>query len=298
VVNLPRPIDVLLVSTGNFFVEKALRTNPLLKPTVMDPATYAQQASHSPYDVVIFDRVQPRDLPPGRYVMLRSDGQRLRQPRITIAMPHHPVLALIDANAWVIEQAFALTVPPGATRLMTANDLPVLVTHEDDGSKTVITGLDLQSADLGLSVSFPILISNIIRWLTAPQPSNTRQLIAGTPLHWDMMPSPDLASVIITNPQGRSVSSAITAQRLVFEQTAYTGIYTVNGNHYRQRFAVNLFNKAESTIAPVFFPADAMLPPSTDPVNIKETIDLRQYLLAMALLLLILESCYERIVIG
>src|SRR5437773_4807112 len=68
VVPPPKNLSVLLVTEGNFFLELAIKSLSLQKPQEMLPATY-ESTKPANFDVVMFDRYQPKFLPPaGNFV--------------------------------------------------------------------------------------------------------------------------------------------------------------------------------------------------------------------------------------
>src|SRR5437867_2626516 len=79
VVPPPKSLSVLLVTEGNYFLEKALNSLNLKKPDVMRPAAYEQKVPQN-YDVVIFDRYGPRELPQAGSFIYFLDGARAKLP--------------------------------------------------------------------------------------------------------------------------------------------------------------------------------------------------------------------------
>ncbi len=66
----PRKIAVLLVSPGNLFLEKVLRTDPQVAVEVRTPEQY--QGGMEDADVVILDSVSPPRVGPGRFVFVNG----------------------------------------------------------------------------------------------------------------------------------------------------------------------------------------------------------------------------------
>jgi hypothetical protein len=66
----PRQISVLLVSPGNLFLEKVLRTDPQVEVEVRKPDAY--QGGMEGFDVVVVDSVSPQKLGSGRFVLVNT----------------------------------------------------------------------------------------------------------------------------------------------------------------------------------------------------------------------------------
>src|SRR5207244_9259309 len=66
----PRKINVLLVSPGNLFLEKVLRTDPQVSLEIRTPDQY--QGGMAEADVVILDSVTPLRAGPGRFVFVNA----------------------------------------------------------------------------------------------------------------------------------------------------------------------------------------------------------------------------------
>src|SRR3954470_10711294 len=62
VIPSPKPLSVLLVTDGNYFREKAMASLNLQKPVIMLPTAY-EATTPGDYDVIIFDRYSPKQLP-------------------------------------------------------------------------------------------------------------------------------------------------------------------------------------------------------------------------------------------
>ena len=66
----PRKIAVLLVSPGNLFLEKVLRTDPQVSLEVRTPDQY--QGGMGEADIVILDSVTPPRAGPGRFIFVNA----------------------------------------------------------------------------------------------------------------------------------------------------------------------------------------------------------------------------------
>ena len=68
----PKQLDVLLVTDGNYFLERAIQNMHLKSPDIMQTVTYEEQKP-SKYDVILYDRYTPTYLPAaGNFVYFGS----------------------------------------------------------------------------------------------------------------------------------------------------------------------------------------------------------------------------------
>jgi len=166
---------VLLVGPGNLFLEQALLVTPEVE--VFKAATLSAadaSAAYREYDVVIFDRVAPPAAPQSGAVMLIGAGltqlaelgAEVAPPAITSWEDRHPVLRYVNLGVIQLAKARRLAPGPGAVVLARAGQAPVVVAREAPGFRGVAFGWDFLDSDLPLRVSFPVLLSNTIQWLS------------------------------------------------------------------------------------------------------------------------------------
>jgi hypothetical protein len=130
---------------------------------------------------------------------------------------------------------------------------PMLLAGEKDGRRIVVLAFDLHDSDLPLQVAFPLLLSNIVGYLAPGSRAEAAQLAPGQPLAFQVDPS--ITAVRLTRPDGQVLPLDIKDGQAIYADTDTLGAYVVEqflGDKLiaRQRFAVNLFSKEESTIAP------------------------------------------------
>ena len=129
----------------------------------------------------------------------------------------------------------------------------MLLAGEKDGRRIVVLAFDLHDSDLPLQVAFPLLLSNIVGYLAPGSGAEAAQLAPGQPLALQVDPS--ITAVRLTRPDGAAVPLEFKSGQAIYADTDTLGAYVVEqflGDKLvaRQRFAVNLFSKEESTITP------------------------------------------------
>ncbi|HWU37127.1 MAG TPA: VWA domain-containing protein, partial [Candidatus Acidoferrum sp.] len=251
----PYPVRVLLVSSGNAFLEKALAAAPQLQ---VEKGTPDLLSKGNQYDVVIIDNVPVKRVPPGRYLFINTlpEGSslqiqgRVEQPPIIDWDREHPVMRYLDFTKVIIQQAMRVR-PLGSGRVLLESNLtPLMYALDERGMKAIFVGFDLFRTDFPLRVAFPLFVSNALRWLYPSQLEDAGlQLHTGQPLTTSLPAGEQVATLI--DPSGKSHSlQADASGRVSYAETTHAGIYTVKAGTWEQGFAVNLLDEGESNIAP------------------------------------------------
>jgi Ca-activated chloride channel homolog len=249
----PRPLNVLLISSGNAFLEKALAADAQLKverggPELLDKRPQA--------DVVILDGVQAKRVPPGRYLFVNTVPEgvplevqgKVEDPPIVDWDRSHPAMRYLDLNKVAIQEAMRVRPMGGGRALMESTLTPLVYAIDEGGLKAIFVGFDLYRTDLPLRVAFPLFISNALRWLSPNRLEDTGvQLRGGQPIAATLPAG--VGEATLTDPAGRAHTLRADADgRISFVDTTAVGIYTVAAGNWIQRFAVNLLNEGESNI--------------------------------------------------
>jgi hypothetical protein len=253
--------NVRLVSPGNRFLETALGLLPSVKTTIVptSTATFTETAAQVP--VTIFDAVVPATLPPGNLFFIAptrstdwfSITGQIEFPALRPAPGDEPLLK--DVKLSDVSVRIANKIAPGSwARVVVDGDGgPMLLAGEKDGRRIVVLAFDLHDSDLPLQVAFPLLLSNIIGYLAPGSGAEAAQLAPGQPLAFQVDPS--ITAVRLTRPNGQVVALEVKDGQAIYADTDALGAYIVEqlqGEKLiaRQRYAVNLFSKEESTIDP------------------------------------------------
>lgn len=255
---LPRqPIRTLLVSSGNLFLEKALQADPNVE---LNSVNLAGFAGPDGFDVVIFDRAAPPKLPEGNYLFVNcSSDQSPAEPgpeaeNQTLIDPDrsHPTLRYVDfsASRWL---RMRRGTPAGwAQELASSESGPAIIAGEKGRMRALWIGfgLDLNDGPFPLTVSYPIFLTNSVRWLSFSEDTTASQIRTGATIQLDT--PPELRTITIVKPDGTQRDIAVSGRGgAAFDDTDQAGVYTATGtNGYRRLFAANLSSYAESNIAP------------------------------------------------
>lgn len=186
-------IAVLLVTSGNPFLQKALAVDEQIKLTVLTPMEYetdilpesATSQQKSDYQVVIFDGYSPSTLGDGNYMFIYPPavdssetpngrgskpllqwniGAPLETPIITDWERTHPILQHVHLENVQIGTAYQVTPPSTAQVLARSFESPVLFIDVTPNRKIVFAAINILESDLPLRIAFPVIIANTIQW--------------------------------------------------------------------------------------------------------------------------------------
>jgi len=170
----PRPITVLLVSEGQFFLENVLKTDDEIQLRVIDPGLYRDTGT---YDVTLFDGVSPASTPEGNSIFIQKWPEDLGLVRrgyiqdllFTDWDKTHPLHRHLAFANVTVDKAVATQAVQGFQALASSWDDPLILLREREGQKILITTFDFDpaSTNMPLRVAFPILMANAIRYFAA-----------------------------------------------------------------------------------------------------------------------------------
>ena len=265
---------ILLVTPGNFFLEKAISAIPEVHLEIYtgmldnDSAVVSNMKSNlytesgipiqqipDNFDVVIFDRIPPpqRD-DTGRFVYIDvipsgvRDSQDKIQPQGVSINEDHPVLNSVDFSKVTVAKAWPPLVGPQIRELVSGGNTGLLYSLESQYLKFVYLPFDLTDSDLPLRSSFPILISNAVNWLTDGYAKEEIIQNKTGDIFLIGEAKPEFNESDIVNPSGRKE----TVVGNIYSDTVRTGLYRFE---YANEFfygSVNLNFKDESNISPRF----------------------------------------------
>jgi Ca-activated chloride channel homolog len=250
---------ILLVSTGNIFLEQAFRAFPGVQLFVAGP-----DAPLAPgFDVYVLDGVELPDTPPAAPLLIvnpppATDNELLRVTGVfsDTAVVNRADSALLQFVEWggVDVRVAREVVAPWARLLLTAGGGPLLLAGEAGGRRVVILPFALADSDLPLHIAFPVLIANITSWLNPGRAFDAPAGLApGDPVA--ITPGPDTTAVLVEKPDGTRWLQPVEGGPVVFGETEQPGLYHVilrsrGGERSAGRFAVNLFQPGESRLLP------------------------------------------------
>jgi len=263
VLTRPRKARVLVVTPGNFFLELALRKDPVCTPVSMNPETFDAQLKAgtlalADYDLTIFDRHVPSSLPGGSHLFLgavppvegfRSKGTTSR-PAVIDWDPMHPVNDHVTYANLFLAQAMQLAGPLGSRVLVEGETGPLILGWTSPTHRVVVVGFDMFESRWPLRPAFPIFLANVVRYLGGVHLSGEAARIRpGKSIAFQAPQA--VREVRVTRPDATLVTVPVRAGAVRFDDTHTCGPYTFDlGQDRRKTFVVNLLDSRESNIAP------------------------------------------------
>ncbi|MGI9335210.1 MAG: VWA domain-containing protein [Gammaproteobacteria bacterium] len=251
----PRPLDVLLITRGNLFLEEALRADSRVRLQIATPESLTN-LPNAP-DIIVLDEIARDRLAPGRYLLIRSVASNaplehmgdVELPPVSDWAADHPIMRYVDLSNVAIQRAMRVhPVGPGVS-LAEARETPLIHAWDDGLVRAVFIGFEPSESDLPVRAAFPLLVGNALRWLCSNRMTDSRaSRHAGSPLELSLHTSAQQATVI--DPHGLSRVVPITGGKLVYDETQAAGIYAVQTEDREYRYALNLLDEAESNLAP------------------------------------------------
>ncbi len=250
----------------------------------------SERTDGRPWDLVIFEGSLPAVLPRTPILAIGPDATSalgevsgtLKDPGIGSLDPAEPILRYVDLSTTHIASATRLVLPDWARAIIPGpSGSPLLYAGDRAGLPTAVLAFEPRQSDLPLQVAFPVLLANLTGELLGGSAAPAEAVRPGTPVS---LAIPAYATgLAVTRPDGSVVElvpgTAETAT-VMFSGTDLPGIYEVtphlgpaasgagsaSGSSDASvspgtseppvaadtpvRFAVDLFDVDESTIAP------------------------------------------------
>lgn len=253
---LPQPSRVLLVSKGNRFLEKAIKTAPNVELEIA--TTYLDSKKN--YDVVVLDDVVPASWPSENTLAIHvattnwfPGWKNLTAPPIVSWKNSHPLLRFVSFDTVQIAESLAVETNSWATPLVESTQAPLIVAGELKRQRIVWLGFDTLQSTWPLRISFPIFIANALDWLN-PAASQAGQLFvrAGDAFRYALSQPLTNTTVAVVSPDGQKhpLTPESGAREIMFGDTVKQGVYHAQIGTNDLPFCVNLLDAAESDITP------------------------------------------------
>lgn len=271
----PRNLTVMIVSDGNYFLEKAIRAQTQIKePKFVTPQQYAQGVQGN-FDVIIFDRYKPLALPEaGNFIYFGAlpDGLTLKVEKDPASgvertiedvgvldwKREHPVLRGINLGRLYVATALKLDVPLDSEVLLDGLKGPLIVRHQEGKHTHLAVGFDVLQSNWPLRQSFPYFLYNALQYLAVGAELDLRQSVApgsapNIPRTNLLKGSSPIKSVVLIDPAGqRQTLSVPDSGDFTLPPLNRVGIYkTEPPIPGWEQIAVNLLDANESNLLPV-----------------------------------------------
>ena len=247
---------VLLVSKGNYFLEKLLEAYPNFKINAVKeiiPTSWQEQCRR--HDLVIVDRMNFPATGAGNFLLIDAyspsipiiEAGRVQFPQIMHWNRNSPLLKDIDLSSLLIENGAKVQTDDVLQPLIESTAGGLMYAYEKNRLRAVYLGFDITRSDLPLKVAYPVMMSHIINWLNPNKLDfSILQTQAGKP--FDIYLNPQSDYFYTRAPAEKWVKRAVRSNPFSYDDTRKVGIYTIAENDRQRYFTVNLASEAESDI--------------------------------------------------
>lgn len=254
--NTAKDIWVLLVSKGNYFLEKILKAYPNVMVNSVNqiiPSSWKEQIAR--HDLVIVDRMDFPLTDKGNFLLIDAyspsipvlKAGQIDFPKIIDWDKESPLMADVNVEDLTVERAAVLKVDKAMRALIESYETGLMYRYEEEGFRAVLMGFDITRSDLPLRIAFPVLMSNIFNWLNPHQLDiSTMKTKAGKP--FNIYLKPETKNFKIRAPHQKWEKHAVVSNPYKYQNTQNVGIYTISENNKWRYFAVNLVDESESNI--------------------------------------------------
>ncbi len=250
---LPQPVRVLLVTRGNRFLERALRSPPNVRLNVAPVLGDSQE-----FDIAVLDDVTPPALPAANILAFHVASTNwfpgwdvAKSPAIVDWKTTHPLLRFVSFDNVQVGETLSVKTPNWGVALVDSPQTPLLVAGEVAQRRVIWVGFDSLQSTWPLRVSFPIFIANAIEWLD-PASVNANHLMVKAGQSFRMALAQTVTDAEVIKPDGskKHVLVEPNSRELVFGDTGQTGIYRLRAGTNQVTFCVNVMDALESNITP------------------------------------------------
>jgi len=262
----PEKLRVLLVSTGDVFLQQALALRPGSEVEAETPSQWRQSQADDPsIDLFVFEGFVPPKLPAHAPYLLVAPpmdrslgtGPALSPGPLLPASADNPLLYDVDLADVDVAASANLARSHFGDVVITSAGGPVLMVRPATASSppAAVLGVYLHDSNFVLRSAFPVLVDHLSQYLapgTVPAPGQA----PGTPV--PVSPGPGAAEVTVTPPGGRpqvlwrAAPGRQAPASLLFSGTGKAGLYRVDVTRHDGTSSLSYFavNVAGQPIAP------------------------------------------------
>lgn len=272
-----RRLRVLLVTEGNAFLDRVIRSVGVRELVTMSPQQYETQNPQtlrrgdweelargsgeggSGFDVILFDAYSPRKVPPVSSLYLGAappiEGLELRPPHeddeaaqyILDWLRDHPLMRWVVLDDVILSKPGRLVVPNDATVLATGQSGPIIAELRHDQQRHVATSFNILASNWPLYVSFPVFVSNALQTLGQ---IDSASVAYHTGQNAVIPVTPEQRYLIYTGPQ--TLEAHINNGRAILPAFPRAGVYEADEEMPQpyDRLPANMLDINESQLAP------------------------------------------------
>lgn len=207
----PRKIqNVLIVTSGNLFLQKVFEANPLVRASIRKdfPEVWPTDS------VIVLHRQTPEKLPSGNLFVVdplnSSDawelGEAISNPIVTEQDSQSPLMTHVRLDNVLMPQAkqLKMTNPPHMLAKALSGD-PIYSEVKGRPGKCLVLSVDIDEGDLAFRTAFPIMVTNALGWFAGQSAELRESLATGSLTQIDVPAAEDsTAPFQLRSPSGKS----------------------------------------------------------------------------------------------
>lgn len=220
------PVKVLLVTGGNYFLEKIFS---LVQGVELVRTLPEEMTEYKGYDLYVLDGTVPENLPTDGNIVIFAPKQNSLFPvgdwmdTPAVQPVEHAIFKYLDKLSFSIGRTRILEKPQWAETVLEANGNPLIMDGRLQNTRILIFGFNLYETDLPLKSEFPVLISNILAEYSSGSSSAISGVLTGDALRFSLQPDAQSAKVFLPGGEALSVAPPIPPEP--FLHTDAPGIY-------------------------------------------------------------------------
>ena len=240
---------VLLLTSGNLFLEKALQlsgaevTKVGVNTAGGDSAdgkekdgtdqSNAVPVPEGNFDLIVMDGSIPEAFRQGEWAALAAktplwtigtQGKKMANPGGRPVMVNHPVTSYVTLSG-VYVGTLVDEKPAWGEPVIKFGETPVVYAGKEGGYPRLSFGFLLQDSDLPLSSEFPVLVNNVLKWMTSGKGSGLGRYMAGAAA--DIPVAADTVKAGWVPKGGLALQSGFTPLEAVRTEKGYSPAQTV-----------------------------------------------------------------------
>lgn len=204
---------------------------------------------------------------PPRTSALGTVTGTLENPGIATLDPDEPILRYVDLSTTHIAEAAKLTTPDWARTIIPGpKGSPLLYAGSRDGLPTAVLAFEPRQSDLPLQVAFPILVANLTGELLGGSTAPTDAVEPGTPVA--LVIPPGASGLTVTAPDGtvtEFVRASSTDATVTYAGAIQPGIYVVTPIVDTTDPTPSPSGRGSPSASPSLTPGSSGSPPPDDP---------------------------------
>ena len=296
--NAAKEIWVLLVSKGNYFLERLLAAYPNFRVNSVKeivPSSWTEQTVR--HDIVIVDRMDFPATDRGNFLLIDAyspsvpliKSGRTNLSEILTWDRQNPLMANVNLAGLIIEESAQLQATSQLQPIIESDRTGLMYAFEENGLRLVHFGFDFTRSDLPLKVAFPVIMSNIFNWLNPHKLEfSILQTRSGEP--FDIYLKPQTDTLYTRAPYEKWEKHPVKINPFTYRNTGKVGIYTIAENGKERYFTVNLADESESDINST---ALEDLPDRSESTRASQTVSARQPLWMIFILMVCMTLVIE-----